>query len=222
MSSQFAAFQLLMLNKLRLLKSANPPSPRLPQPTIAPLTPTSTPMVTRPSTPIPTTTFRSLFAPLTTTYSGLGLSHPSSPSLAHLPPIYQPLVPLHHPSSLTVAQPHCSTTPPFFFLPPNPFSPSLSQPPSFHIIPSTAQIPPHPTQLITTTTYHQPSNFKAIKMELPRFNGDDLYGWLAVVERYLDYYEVPPHQCVLVAACNFGANASIWMRGFEQRYGHHN
>lgn len=59
-------------------------------------------------------------------------------------------------------------------------------------------------------------------MELPRFNGDDPYGWLAMAERYLDYYEVPPNQCVLVAACNFGANASIWMRGFKQWYGQEN
>lgn len=43
-----------------------------------------------------------------------------------------------------------------------------------------------------------------------------------MAERYLDYYEVSPHQWVLVAACNFGADASIWMCGFEQRYGHNN
>ncbi|KAM1539597.1 hypothetical protein EV2_004499 [Malus domestica] len=43
-----------------------------------------------------------------------------------------------------------------------------------------------------------------------------------MAERYLDYYEVPPNQWVLVAACNFGADASIWMRGFEQRYGRDN
>lgn len=59
-------------------------------------------------------------------------------------------------------------------------------------------------------------------MKLPRFNGDGLYGWLAMAECYLDYYEAPPHQWVIVAACNFGANASIWMRGFKQRYGQDN
>ena len=59
-------------------------------------------------------------------------------------------------------------------------------------------------------------------MDLPRFTGDDPYGWLAMAERYLDYYEVPPTQWVLVASCNFGVDASIWMRGFEQRYGRDN
>lgn len=55
-------------------------------------------------------------------------------------------------------------------------------------------------------------------MDLPCFNGEDPYGWLAMAEHYLDYYEVPPQQWVLIAACNFGADASIWMRGFEQRH----
>lgn len=59
-------------------------------------------------------------------------------------------------------------------------------------------------------------------MEWPRFNRDDPYGWLGMVERYLDYYEVPPHQWVLVAECNFGVDVLIWIRGFEQRYGQDN
>lgn len=59
-------------------------------------------------------------------------------------------------------------------------------------------------------------------MDLPRFNGEDPYGWLAMAEHYLDYYEVPPQQWVLVAACNFGADGSIWMKGFEQRHGRDN
>ncbi|KAM1056202.1 hypothetical protein EV2_030502 [Malus domestica] len=102
MSSQFAAFQLLVLDELHLLKSANPPPPHPSQPTTAPPTPTLTPVITRLSTPIPTPSLYSLFAPPPTAYSGLGLSNPPSPSVAHIPPIYLLPTPFHHPPPSTV------------------------------------------------------------------------------------------------------------------------
>lgn len=55
-------------------------------------------------------------------------------------------------------------------------------------------------------------------MDLPRFNGDDVVGWLAMAERYLRAQRVPPHECVSTIATHFGPDASVWMNAFEQRH----
>ncbi|KAM1454968.1 hypothetical protein TB1_004402 [Malus domestica] len=93
MTTQFAAFQSLMLDELRLLKSTH----LLPQPftSVSPVNPTPT----RPATSNMQPSFYSLFDP-TTTFSGLGLSNtPNSQSRPnpHLHSFYpNPPIPIYH------------------------------------------------------------------------------------------------------------------------------
>ncbi|KAM2048616.1 hypothetical protein ACFX1T_007126 [Malus domestica] len=93
MTTQFAAFQSLMLDELRFLKSTHPP----PQPStfVSPVNPTSTCLATSNMQP----SFRSLFG-LTIIFSGLDLSNPSTPNLALIPTSIHftptPTIPIYH------------------------------------------------------------------------------------------------------------------------------
>ncbi|CAL9031830.1 unnamed protein product, partial [Prunus brigantina] len=62
------------------------------------------------------------------------------------------------------------------------------------------------------------SSMKPMKLDLPRFYGEDPYGWLAMAERFLDYHEVEDHRKVMVAAMHLGGDAALWMKWFESRY----
>ncbi|KAM0987486.1 hypothetical protein ACFX2A_011768 [Malus domestica] len=227
MTSQFASFQTVLLEELRHLKSALPPTPT------TTVLPTSTPATSvhpnptlnpRASTSNLQPSFHSLFPAPSSSPMGLGLSNP--PNLNPLP-TYTP--------STRPTPSHITITPRSAHSQPNPASSSHYSPHpyththptpytshSFHISPSPTPHSTHHTHPTPYTSQHPSNIFKPIKMELPRFIGEDPYGWLAMAERYLDYYEVPPQQWVLVAACNFGADASIWMKGFEQRHGRDN
>lgn len=59
---------------------------------------------------------------------------------------------------------------------------------------------------------------KALKLNLDQFDDIELYGWIASVEHFLDYYEVLPADRVSVAAVHLTGGASLWMCLFEQRY----
>ncbi|KAL6197141.1 hypothetical protein ACLB2K_032753 [Fragaria x ananassa] len=60
--------------------------------------------------------------------------------------------------------------------------------------------------------YHPP------KIDLPRFHGEDAAGWLAMTDRYIRTYRIPPHERVATLAAHFGPDASMWMSAFEQRH----
>lgn len=55
-------------------------------------------------------------------------------------------------------------------------------------------------------------------MDLPRFNGDDVIGWLAMAERYLRVHRVPSYERVPTLASHFVPDAYVWMNAFEQRH----
>lgn len=57
-----------------------------------------------------------------------------------------------------------------------------------------------------------------MKLDLPRFYGEDPYGWLAMAERFLEYHEVEEPKKVMVAAMHLGGDAVLWMRWYEARY----
>ncbi|KAM2948943.1 hypothetical protein FF1_035889 [Malus domestica] len=227
MTSQFAAFQSLLLDELRLLKINAPPSQTSTHTvTHHTTTPASTPLTSHripllPSVPALLTQLHLLHfdhfscPPMLNPYqvSGFLIFHKPSPL-----PSYSTTRP-HPVTTTTSSRPnptHPSQASSSLFSPNIPSSFS-THPQSCHLIPFTT---PNPSPIFINPSLENPhSHFKALKLELPQFNGEDPYGWLAMAERYLDYYEMPPHQWVLVAACNFGADASIWICGFEQRYG---
>ncbi|XP_050365571.1 uncharacterized protein LOC126784128 [Argentina anserina] len=47
--------------------------------------------------------------------------------------------------------------------------------------------------------------------------GDDVVGWLAMAERYINAQHIPPEERVAAVAANFGPNPSLWMNFYEQR-----
>lgn len=57
-------------------------------------------------------------------------------------------------------------------------------------------------------------------MDLPRYNGDDVVGWLAMAERYIRVQRIPPYERIPTVASHFSPDASVWMNAFEQRHPH--
>lgn len=62
------------------------------------------------------------------------------------------------------------------------------------------------------------NSYKPPKIDLPRFNGEDVVGWLAMAERYLRTYRVPLHECVSTLASHFRPDASVWMNAYKIRH----
>ncbi|KAL6286677.1 hypothetical protein ACE6H2_011067 [Prunus campanulata] len=164
------------------------------------------------STTAPASTFSPSRVSAPPPRSGFVTPHPSalatSAPLSIHSPLYPPLTRSFTPPSYTRPSPSLS---------PFPTSPSLPHFPS-HTPFSVAPVPPTPT----THPYIQQPNFspqsKPLKLDLERFSGDDPYGWLASAERFLNYYGVPAHDKVTVAAVHLTGDASLWMRWFEQRF----
>ncbi|XP_062018790.1 uncharacterized protein LOC133735391 [Rosa rugosa] len=203
-----AAFQDHISAQLAVLQSTILQS-LIPQPH-----PTSSTTSTVP--PSPAITFGSL-GPITTTWTGLGLSNP--PHLLPQPPQQQGLsTPTHTLSSPPPASNSLipfSTPPPIFSTITSIPQPSLT-PPTSGIPASSSPFTPNrfhhhnPRQL----DYHP---FRPPKIDLPRFEGHDVVGWLAMAERYLRALQVPPHERVTAMASHFGPGPSMWMNAFEQR-----
>ncbi|KAM1539596.1 hypothetical protein EV2_004498 [Malus domestica] len=152
MTSQFVAFQSLMLEELRLIKSGFPPPtlaqtahPHPPNPSPShphPRPPPASFTTTQTSNPTPPPSFRSLFANTSA----------QSSSLAHLPTYLTTTLPAPLPTTMaTRPNPyHCGSPSPFTPHTPSFFS-AHSQ--SFHLSPSTtaAPFPPNPSHTTQLT-----------------------------------------------------------------------
>ncbi|CAL2228287.1 unnamed protein product [Prunus armeniaca] len=79
-----------------------------------------------------------------------------------------------------------------------------------HYYPASSMMP-------TSSGFHSShhSNMKPMKLDLPRFYAKDHYGWLAMVECFLEYYEVDEPRKVMVAAMHLGGDAVLWMKWYE-------
>ncbi|XP_061999331.1 uncharacterized protein LOC133716671 [Rosa rugosa] len=227
LTHHFAAFQSTVLQSI--LQRSTPPSPSS----------VSTASSTPTSSHNPQIPFGS-FSPATTSWSGLGPSNP--PPTYHSPPPHS--TPLNTTSSLALSA--STTTPlstplpvsgpslstitsthqPQFFYPempyPYPYPPPLfpypSPPYPYHPHPF-----PYPTPLPCPDHTRQPPppnnhEFRPPKVDLPRFTGDDVVGWLSMAERYLRSHRVPPAEKVATLATHFGPDASMWMSVFELRH----
>ncbi|KAK9913982.1 hypothetical protein M0R45_037781 [Rubus argutus] len=136
----------------------------------------------------------------TTTWNGLGLSNPPSPTPHTVDP---------QNSTATTAI-YTTTTPLYSTITsiPNQFPSSTS-------FPSYTPFSRFPTP---TSFRTEPPSYKPPKVDLPRFNGDDVVGWLAMAERYIRSQRIPLHERVFTIASHFGPDASVWMNSFEQRH----
>lgn len=58
---------------------------------------------------------------------------------------------------------------------------------------------------------HSPhfSSMKPMKLDLPRFYGEDPYDWLAMAERFLEYHKVEESRKVMAAAMHLGGDAAL-------------
>ncbi|KAI5352798.1 hypothetical protein L3X38_005690 [Prunus dulcis] len=211
-------FQKTVMDELRTLRAR---SPAFPHPSVSPSSQTV------PTQPLPSAWVRPSTSPI------FSYTQPSMASMPTIPPSSMPTSmgsptphilpnlyttagpsfipePLksHHPSVTThIPHPsHGSTQ-----LPTSNFSPFIPLGQFTHPIPSPNPMS-HPN-----TSY---SSMKPMKLDLPRFYGEDPYGWLAMAERFLDYHEVEDHRKVMVAAMHLGGDAALWMKWFESRYPH--
>lgn len=57
-----------------------------------------------------------------------------------------------------------------------------------------------------------------MKIELPRFFEDDPYGWIAMVDEFLEYHKVEDHCHVTVAGLHLEGDAAHWLCWFKMRY----
>lgn len=187
MQSQFFSFQQSVLEAISHLQQPSPfiPTSPLPQPTI------------------PQLSFGSRY-PISTTWTGLGVSNPPSS------PIQSASTPISI-SSTDPSTSHRSNSQPSSAIYstitsiPNTFQPTPTQ---FHSIPDFSQ----PQFYTPNHHFHQDSSFyKPPKVDLPRFNGEDVMGWLAMAERYIRVQRIPPLERVSAIASHFGPDASVWM-----------
>lgn len=145
--------------------------------------------------------------PISTTWSGLGLSNPPSS------PIHSTFIPVSTQSPASTTQtrsPLQNTTAIYSTLTsiPTSFSPLQD-----HTFP---QFQTHPYTFSSHPASHM--SYKPPKLDLPRFTGDDVVGWLAMAERYIRTQHIPPQERVTTVATHFGPDASSWMNSFEQRH----
>ncbi|XP_062004253.1 uncharacterized protein LOC133721582 [Rosa rugosa] len=84
---------------------------------------------------------------------------------------------------------------------------------SFASAPSFGSLSPQPSfpQFTPYMSSHELPIYRPPKAELPSFYGDDVVGWLAMAERFIRAYHVPPHESVQTIANYFGPEPSIWM-----------
>ncbi|KAM2479469.1 hypothetical protein PS1_003206 [Malus domestica] len=186
-------FQQTVLEELRALKIQNPTPPvsQIPIGTI-PIPLGSTPFsVVHPTLPPPT----------------WGSSPP------------QP-IPHTHPSTSHLAAGPSSS--PFIPNPLHTLSHSTSRPLPSHYFPPFASDPTFFPWTTDPPPYHPPSppfaGPKHLKIELPRFFGEDPYGWLAMADEFLDYHEIEDRRRVTVPGLHLGSDAAHWLRWFKLRF----
>jgi hypothetical protein len=142
----------------------------------------SPPLPTSSSSIFPSATHLSFgsMQPMSTTWSGLGLSNPppplpnsASPSHFHsqqmsTPPLYSTLVSTSNQQHIPLTSPISSSSPPLsstadhgYYSPP----------------PISFPLPNH-----TFHPHYDHSSYRPPRVDLPRFNGEDVVGWLAMAE----------------------------------------
>ncbi|XP_050387228.1 uncharacterized protein LOC126803466 [Argentina anserina] len=73
---------------------------------------------------------------------------------------------------------------------------------------------PDPNQF----NHHDVPYFRPPKVDLPRFYGEDAWGWLTMAERHLKTQKVPPQEAITIVASHFGPDACMWVNAFEERH----
>nr|GMD82300.1 Transposon Ty3-G Gag-Pol polyprotein [Ipomoea batatas] len=70
---------------------------------------------------------------------------------------------------------------------------------------------------IATTSIAAPGSprFHSMKIELPKFNGSDPYGWVIRATKYFDFYDIPDTQRVRIAAFTMEEKASEWYEDYQ-------
>ncbi|XP_061347987.1 uncharacterized protein LOC133293436 [Gastrolobium bilobum] len=63
---------------------------------------------------------------------------------------------------------------------------------------------------------HEPNRQRQMKLDFPRFAGGEPTDWIFAVERYFRFYNVPPHERLLVVSFNLDPPASSWFQSLDQ------
>ena len=68
--------------------------------------------------------------------------------------------------------------------------------------------------------YGESSDFR-LKVDIPSFNGnsniEDFIDWLAEIDRFFEYMEIPQEKCVRLVACRLKGGASAWWERLQNR-----
>ncbi|XP_050387420.1 uncharacterized protein LOC126803710 [Argentina anserina] len=177
-------------------------------------TTTQTSSETTPTSATPTISFGSI--------ASIGLSIPTTPAPTNITSTFQHSP--HTPPYTSAPNIYSTTTslPAFSFqhTPPQPqiqhhYPPSTHPQPRPHLfhnnIPQLHNLQ-HQPQFQTQQHHYRPP-----KVELPRFMGDDVSGWFAMAERYLNQQRISPEERIATVAAHLRPNPSLWMNFFEQR-----
>ena len=65
--------------------------------------------------------------------------------------------------------------------------------------------------------FHEDSNWKARRLELPSFNGLDVDDWILKVEKYFSYYQLSDKQKMEVSVVCLEGEAMMWCKYANQR-----
>lgn len=141
--------------------------------------------------------------PISTTWTSLGLSNPPPPPPLPQPPLFR----IRHTILLL------NTTTVFLF---------TTSPDIFHCFINSKLIPlsSYPNTSLPYHSFHSfpsdPFSYKPPKLDLPRFTGDDVIGFLAMAEQYIRVQCIPSHERVCTVTSHFGLDASVWINSLEQ------
>lgn len=80
--------------------------------------------------------------------------------------------------------------------------------PSFEIPPQspvTAAAPPWPN-----SSADQFTQLKSMKLEVPRFSGENPLPWISRIQRYFDFYNTHDPRCLIIASFHLDGDALDW------------
>ena len=59
---------------------------------------------------------------------------------------------------------------------------------------------------------------KQVRLEFPKFDGEDPTGWIYKANQYFKYYEIPNHERILMASYYMEGPALVWFQDAEHDF----
>ena len=62
----------------------------------------------------------------------------------------------------------------------------------------------HSEEPVVNTPHHNNNQCRSMKIEVPRFDGTDVSGWIFKIEQFFQFYNTPDDQQILISSFSFG------------------